>query len=68
MTKAILLHKDRELKRPILREFFTLLELLGVNAVIEELILALDLSKNLLLQDLTCFPDLQPFWLVYISQ
>ena len=49
MTKAILLHKDRALKRPILRDYFNLLELLGVSTFVEEPILALDLSKNLLL-------------------
>ena len=43
VTKAILLHKDRGLKRPILRE------ILGVSLVTEEPILALDLSENLLL-------------------
>ena len=41
--------KDRALKRPILKEYFNLLELLGVSTFIEEPILALDLSKNLLL-------------------
>ena len=49
VTKAILLHKDRALKRPILREYINILELLGVSTFIEEPILALDLSKNLLL-------------------
>ena len=49
MNKAILLHKDQALKRSILGEYFDLLELLGVRTFIEEPILALDLSKNLLL-------------------
>ena len=54
--QSTFLHKDRTLKRPILKEYFTSFELftvalllLRVISVIEEPILELDLFENSLL-------------------